>query len=243
MHRTDGDGFVVEGGLNRYSDTTQPRSTVAAEALNAVQEELCNVVTEAGFVVETTAAADRTNEWKQVSTAIPVLTAEQNAVEWQGEAVLVDGGNNIDDRTVVSLAPVAAYIRGSRIKIGNDFYVTGVLQVVDVLTPITGTGGQGDLRLELVDTVDFVVPFSIQQSWSAVSAVFSTIDATPIPLENPFVAFTPISAAPPGGSGPQIARSIFEIRSSDNTTAKVLTGGWAPQRLNPMGIPIFAKIL
>ena len=69
MHRTEGDGFVIEGGKNRFKDQALPtyNGTVdTAEYNNAVQEEICNLIELLGGTVEPDAATDRTNAWRQL---------------------------------------------------------------------------------------------------------------------------------------------------------------------------------
>lgn len=69
MHRTEGDGFVVEGGNNRFKDQalpTYPGTVDTAEYNNAVQEEICNLIELLGGTVEADAATDRANGWRQL---------------------------------------------------------------------------------------------------------------------------------------------------------------------------------
>jgi len=69
MHRTEGDGFVIETGKNRFKDQALPTYTGTvdtAEYNNAVQEEICNLIELLGGTVEPDAATDRTNGWQQL---------------------------------------------------------------------------------------------------------------------------------------------------------------------------------
>lgn len=70
MHRIEGDGFVVEDGKNRYTEDGNTPTVVTDEAMNAIQEELCNLITACGVTVESTASDDRTNNWEQLVKAI-----------------------------------------------------------------------------------------------------------------------------------------------------------------------------
>jgi len=73
MHRTEGDGFVVEGGKNRFKDQALPtyKGTMdTAEYNNAVQEEICNLITMLGGTIEADAATDRANGWFQIYTLL-----------------------------------------------------------------------------------------------------------------------------------------------------------------------------
>lgn len=73
MHRTEGVDYTTEEGKRRYIDPNLPsvRGTVLnAESMNALQEEICNVVEKAGLTLNATAAADRAAEWDQLWEAI-----------------------------------------------------------------------------------------------------------------------------------------------------------------------------
>ena len=72
MHRVESDDTVTESGVNRYADfgPTENGTIVAAEALNAIQEEIINIIEDAGLTVEVSAATDRSNGWAQLSEAI-----------------------------------------------------------------------------------------------------------------------------------------------------------------------------
>lgn len=73
MHRTEGDGYVTESGFRRFVDQNLPSTpgTVhPAEWDNAVQEELCYLITAAGLTVAPTAIADRSAGWHQLYDAI-----------------------------------------------------------------------------------------------------------------------------------------------------------------------------
>jgi hypothetical protein len=73
MHRTTADGAVDEGGKSMSVDQAlpgTPGSTVSAEHINAIQEELCNLIVALGGTVNTSPAADRTDGWDQISTLL-----------------------------------------------------------------------------------------------------------------------------------------------------------------------------
>lgn len=73
MHRTEGVDYTTEEGKRRYIDPNLPsvRGTVLnAESMNAIQEEICNVIEKAGLTLNTTAAADRADGWDQLWEAI-----------------------------------------------------------------------------------------------------------------------------------------------------------------------------
>lgn len=107
MHRTEGDGYLDEGGLRRFVDQDVPTydGTVdTAEYNNAVQEELCNIVELCGGTLNGggpngTAAGDRAAGWRQVY-----------------DAIFQDGNiddNAIDELTFGVIAPPIAYVDGS----------------------------------------------------------------------------------------------------------------------------------
>lgn len=107
MHRTEGDGYLDEGGLRRFVDQNLPTyfGTVdTGEYNNAIQEELCNIVELCGGTLNGggangTAAGDRTAGWRQVY-----------------DAIFQDGNiddNAIDELTFGVIAPPIAYVNGS----------------------------------------------------------------------------------------------------------------------------------
>lgn len=69
MHRTEGSGYILEGGLRRFTETP-PGSSVPAEWMNAVQEEIANVLVAANVTIKATAALDRSANWDQMAEAI-----------------------------------------------------------------------------------------------------------------------------------------------------------------------------
>ncbi len=74
MHRIeDADAVLEDGGLRRFADQNLPGTigTVdRAEWNNAVQEELASIIEINGGTLNTTAAADRSAEWRQVHDTI-----------------------------------------------------------------------------------------------------------------------------------------------------------------------------
>lgn len=73
MHRTEGVDYTTEAGKRRYIDPNLPsvRGTVLnAESMNAIQEEICNVIEKAGLTLNATAAADRADGWDQLWAAL-----------------------------------------------------------------------------------------------------------------------------------------------------------------------------
>lgn len=70
MHRTEGPNYVLESGKRRYQESTPPETVVNKFAMNAIQEELCLAVEDAGLTVAATGAADRTAGWGQLTEAI-----------------------------------------------------------------------------------------------------------------------------------------------------------------------------
>jgi hypothetical protein len=69
MHRTEGADRVLESGLWRYHDQalpSYPGTEIPAEALNAMQEEICNLISLSGGTVAASAAADRSANWRQM---------------------------------------------------------------------------------------------------------------------------------------------------------------------------------
>lgn len=73
MHRIDYDGYTIEGGNRRFIDQNEPSTPgtiLGAEWMNAVQEEICNVLTYAGETPSASAAADRAFGWAGLRNAI-----------------------------------------------------------------------------------------------------------------------------------------------------------------------------
>lgn len=73
MHRTEGNGRVLESGKYRFHDRELPTyiGTVdLAEWNNAVQEEICNVIELCGDTIAASSTADRTASWRQLYDCI-----------------------------------------------------------------------------------------------------------------------------------------------------------------------------
>jgi len=71
MHRTIGDGYIVEDGKNIYADEdpgVRDATQVRHEEMNAIQEEICNVITDEGFSLN--APTESLNQMNQLNTAI-----------------------------------------------------------------------------------------------------------------------------------------------------------------------------
>lgn len=76
MHRTEGEDYAPNGngsgkpGYQPASPPTQPATRLPAEAMNAIQEEIANVIELAGGSLASSAANDRTAGWRQLYDAI-----------------------------------------------------------------------------------------------------------------------------------------------------------------------------
>ena len=75
MHRTQGEDYILESGKRRFAQAnppTQKATRLPAEFMNAVQEEICNVIAAAtpAITLNPTAADDRTAGWSQLLKAI-----------------------------------------------------------------------------------------------------------------------------------------------------------------------------
>lgn len=108
MHRTEGDGRVEEApGIFRFHDQALPTyiGTVdTAEFNNAVQEELCNVITMVGGAVASSAAVDRAAGWHQLYDAIFLGGhINDNAVDSLSFARIAPPLNWIDGKDEVTL--------------------------------------------------------------------------------------------------------------------------------------------
>ena len=69
MHRTEGANYGTDlNGNNTFKETPLPPSTVGADFLNAVQEEICNAITASGQEVKT-AATDTTHDQLAIAIA------------------------------------------------------------------------------------------------------------------------------------------------------------------------------
>lgn len=69
MHRTEGANYGTDlNGNNVFKETPLPPSTVGADFLNAVQEEICNAITASGQEIKT-AAEDTTHDQLAIAIA------------------------------------------------------------------------------------------------------------------------------------------------------------------------------
>jgi hypothetical protein len=102
MHRTEGDGYVLESGYRRFVDQDlpyEPGTVLPSEWANAVQEELVNLIESAGLTLETSAANDRTSGWTQLKEAI----FESAAID---TAALADGAVTDDKMASCALGKI-----------------------------------------------------------------------------------------------------------------------------------------
>ena len=73
MHRTDGNGYVEVGGERRFADRNLPTyagTIVEEQSMNAIQEEICNVIEYAGLTLRSSGATDESAGWTQLRDAI-----------------------------------------------------------------------------------------------------------------------------------------------------------------------------
>lgn len=89
MHRTEGDGYRIEGLKRRHVDQNLPATpgtTGSAEFFNALQEELINAIEYAGLTISADGATDRSIGWDQLkqaifeSSAIDTTAIKNNAI-------------------------------------------------------------------------------------------------------------------------------------------------------------------
>jgi hypothetical protein len=92
MHRTEGDAFVVVGGKNLFTDGP-PGTQLTASWQNAVQEEIINVITEAGLSPQTVATETR----NQLIAALKILFVEPDAGEILTNKTIAFGSNTLTD--------------------------------------------------------------------------------------------------------------------------------------------------
>ena len=118
MHRTEGDGYVLEGGLRRFKDRNLPTyiGTIdTAEYNNAVQEEICSIIETLGGTVAVDAATDRTAGWHQLYDLIfqsekitDAAISDFDLAKAFGEIAIGSGGTTwVQDLTQLRLDAVA----------------------------------------------------------------------------------------------------------------------------------------
>lgn len=82
MHRADSPDFApdIGNGNPGYQDTNPTNETIYAAAMgNAVQEEIAQVIEDAGLVLAASSAIDTANKWGQLSPAIALLIGKKGA--------------------------------------------------------------------------------------------------------------------------------------------------------------------
>lgn len=108
MHRTEGEDFVLEAGKRRYTPAIppiQPATRYPAEAANAIQEEICNVIENAGLALSETASIDRTSGWQQLYEAIfKAKHGTDTMLENNGVDGSVIKDNSIESDKLISIA-------------------------------------------------------------------------------------------------------------------------------------------
>lgn len=113
MHRTDATDFEADIGNGNpgFKETPPGNETiVAANIMNAFQEEICKVIEDAGITLRATGAADAAALWGQLSPAISIL-AKKNGVIADASKYGMDPGGGLG----VNIAALSAALAASRI--------------------------------------------------------------------------------------------------------------------------------
>lgn len=82
MHRVDADGYTTVSGKRRFIDRSLPTEEGTVDGAywnNAIQEEIAQVIEDAGLTLRTSGSADQTANWGQLSQAIFSSNAISNA--------------------------------------------------------------------------------------------------------------------------------------------------------------------
>lgn len=119
MHRTEGSNFGTDdAGNNVFKETPLPPSTIGADWLNAVQEEICNAITASGQEIKT-AATDTAHN--QLALAI-AASQDVYDVSVSSQAAF----NDLWQRTGANAYKIKDGIRSVLLKyLNGGYYLTG----------------------------------------------------------------------------------------------------------------------
>lgn len=99
MHRIEGDNVIVEDGKNQFTETS-PATIITAKIMNAIQEEICKVIEDAGISVKT-ADGDTFDQLSQAiglrSTEYDYIVTNQNQLNTIIERVAANQYKIVDD--------------------------------------------------------------------------------------------------------------------------------------------------
>lgn len=153
MHRTDATDFATDigNGERGFKETPAGNETVvAANFMNAVQEEIAYVITQAGLTLRATGAADAAAQWQQLYPAIEILIANAIAVLNSDDisnnsivsgADLTQALNNIESDVVDNQTNLSAHIVNAAAHLAsnltNDSSVSGT-KISDALNTLLG---------------------------------------------------------------------------------------------------------
>lgn len=155
MHRTMGDGYIVESGKRIYADEAPPTrdaTQLRHQEMNAIQEEICTVVESEGYSLN--ADTESLAQMNQMNTAInkkvtdavtleAIARANADGIEASSraaaDAVLQNQIDNLDSTDIFNVSSVA----GSKVtdalnQLQSD--ITGIGALVDPLYFIAGCG-------------------------------------------------------------------------------------------------------
>ena len=191
MHRTEGEDYdndLYGNGTNKrgYKPESAPSADdgtrLPAEAMNAIQEELCNLLEAVGIAPNTTAAADKAAGWNQLYTAIfnsQKLTAAAlaaNAITTAKIANSVITGEKIDSAALV--APLKKATTGTKpiyLELADGLEVSsGALRAIGIYS---GTNDKPVKYLELgLSTPQLVSGSSVYQTRGQLNLLINDFD-------------------------------------------------------------------
>lgn len=156
MHRTDGDGFVTgsgkyDSGVHFYADEdpgVRDATQLRHQEMNAIQEEICNVIRGAGISLHT--SGESYSQMDQLETAInQLINAEATARAAADNALSAIisglGSNDIDNDSSVSGSLVTDALNTLNINLGNKLPKNGLVG----LQIICDSGGTPDTWVDV----------------------------------------------------------------------------------------------
>lgn len=191
MHRTEGPDYILESGKRRYKETPTPETVVNKFAMNAIQEEICLAIENAGITLAATGAADRTAGWGQLDAAIIArgatalahvsadglshsqVTANKAFLDAMTGALNVDTVTAVSDGTIASDSSFIEWRKyGRRIEVNAvfDANLSGSPTYVSLpLDDITGVGAGSTINPQRKVAISY-------QASSASAVVFAKTD-------------------------------------------------------------------
>ena len=128
MHRTLGEDYIEVGGKRLYQNANPPTvkaTRLPAASMNAIQEEICNVIEKAGLTLNTDDSTDEAAGWDQLWDAITTRGIFGSAALADNAVTGVKGYRECSEKLVDEIyAEQTADILGGTVHVNGNAYNT-----------------------------------------------------------------------------------------------------------------------